>query len=69
MRSETRTAVAMQTIDQLSTYIHVYVDNYQNNEYEYDKEIMILFLSLIKYLPLYGKSSIWRVDEYGNIPA
>ena len=56
MERETRTAIVMQTIDQLSTYIHVYVDNYQNNEY--DKEIMILFLSLIEYLPIYGKSSI-----------
>ena len=31
---ETQTAVEMDTIDQLSTYIQVYVDNYQNNIYD-----------------------------------
>ena len=58
---ERKMAVAMETIDQLSTYIYVYVDNYQNNIY--DKEIMILFLLRIEYLPIYGNSSIcsWRL--------
>ena len=30
---EREMAVAMEIIDQLSTYINVYVDNYQNNIY------------------------------------
>ena len=54
--NERDTAVTMDTIDQLSTYIYGYVDNYQNNIY--DREIMILFLSQIEFLPIYGKSSI-----------
>ena len=33
-RKEYSTAVEMDTIDQLSTYIQVYVDNYQNNVYD-----------------------------------
>ena len=55
------TAVAMETMDQLSTYIYVYVDNHQNNIY--DKEIMILFPLRIEYLPIYRNSSIriWRL--------
>ena len=54
---ERETAVAMETIDHLSTYI--YADNYQNNVY--GKEIMILLQ--IEFLPIYGKSLIcnWRV--------
>ena len=40
---ERKTTVAMGTIDQLSTYIYVYVDDYQNNIYH--KELMILSLS------------------------
>ena len=61
------TAVVMETIDQLSTYIHVYVDNYKNNIYV--EEIMILFLYRIEFLPIYSKNSIcsWRVSLYGNI--
>ena len=57
---ERKTAVAMETIDQLSTYIYVYVDNHQNNIY--DKEIMILFPLRIEYLPIYGSSiRSWRL--------
>ena len=39
---ETAQAVAIDLIDQLSTYIYVYVDNYQNKIYL--KIIMKLFL-------------------------
>ena len=39
---EMETAVAMEIVDQLSIYIYVYVDNYQNDIH--DEEIMILFL-------------------------
>ena len=39
---DTAQAVAMDLIDQLSTYIYVYVDNYQNKIYL--KKIMKLFL-------------------------
>ena len=53
---ERKTAVAMETIDHLSTYIYVYVDNYQNNIDV--KEIMILFSLQIDFLPIYGKNSI-----------
>ena len=38
---ETAQAVAMDLIDKLSTYIYVYVDNYQNKIYL--KKIMKLF--------------------------
>ena len=37
---EMETAFAMEIMDQLSTYIHVYVDNYQNNRYIKDDEIV-----------------------------
>ena len=39
--------MVMETIDRLSTYILVYVDNYQNNIYV--EEIMILFLYRIEF--------------------
>ena len=39
---ERETGVAIDLIDQLSTYIYVYVDNYQNKIYL--KKIMKLFL-------------------------
>ena len=44
----------METIDQLSTYIYmyVYVDNFQNNIYI--KEIMILFLLRFEVLQIYS---------------
>ena len=52
----------MEIIDQLSTYIYMYVNNYENNVY--DKEIKILFLSRIEFLPINGKSSICSCRVY-----
>ena len=46
----------MEAIDQLSTYIYLYVDGYQN--YMYVREKTILFLSQIEFLPIYSMSSI-----------
>ena len=36
---ERKTAVAMETIDNLSTYIYVFVDNYQNNICDKENDI------------------------------
>ena len=55
---ERETAVAMNLIDQLSTYIYVYVYNYQNKIHFL--KIMKLFLPLIECLSIYGICS-WRV--------
>ena len=58
----------METFDQLSTYIYVYVDNYQNNIYH--KEIIILSLSRIEFLPIHGKSFNFQlVIIYDTLPA
>ena len=54
-------AVAMDLFDQLSTYIYVYVDNYQNKIYFL--KIMKLFLPLTECLPIYGKDE-FAVGEY-----
>ena len=63
-----KTAVAMETIDQLSTYTYVYVNNYQNNIYQ--KEIMTFSLSRIDFLPINGKSFNFQLTIiYGTIPA
>ena len=51
----------MDLIDQLSTYIYVYVDNYQNKMYS--KKIMKFFLPWIECLPIYGKDE-FAVGEY-----
>ena len=58
----------METFDRLSTYVYVYVDNYQNNIYH--KVIMILSLSRIEFLPIHGKSFNFQLATlYGTIPA
>ena len=62
------TAVAIETIDQLSIYTYVYVDNFRQNIH--DETIVILFPLQIECLQMYGfASSIysWRVNRY--IPA
>ena len=65
---DTKKGRRLETIDRLSTYIYVYVDNYQNNIYH--KEIMILSLSRIDFLPIHGKSFNFQLAIiYGTIPA
>ena len=58
---ERKTAVVMETIDHLSTYIYVYLDNYQN---DIDvKEIMILFSLQIVYCQFTARIQ-FAVSEY-----
>ena len=52
----------METIDQLSTSIYVYVDNYQNNIYV--QEIMMLLLLRIDFFRIYSKKIILQISEY-----